>query len=107
MSISVVNRQNYLKTLLDYKDKKVIKIITGIRRCGKSTLLELFAKKLQKTGVSDKQIIKVKVGGDRTLIFDEVVVRVSPDFATYMHVDYDEYNAAALSGSNNVGEILN
>ena len=38
--------------------------------------------------------------------FDEVVVRVSPDFATYMHVDYDEYNAAALSGSNNMGEIV-
>jgi len=59
-----------------------------------------------KLGVSDKQIIKVKVGGDRALIFDEVVVRVSPDFATYMHVDYDEYNAATLSGTNNFGEIL-
>ena len=59
-----------------------------------------------KLGISDKQIIKVKVGGDRALIFDEVVVRVSPDFATYMHVDYDEYNAATLSGTNNFGEIL-
>jgi len=59
-----------------------------------------------KFGISDKQIVKVKVGGDRALILDEVVVRVSPDFATYMHVDYDEYNAAALSGSNNIGEIL-
>jgi len=38
-------------------------------------------------GVSDKQIVKVKVDGDRSLIFDEVVVRVSPDYATYMHVD--------------------
>jgi len=59
-----------------------------------------------KFGVSDKQTVKVKVGGDRALIFDEVVIRVSPDFATYMHVDYDEYNAAALSGSNNIGEIV-
>jgi len=59
-----------------------------------------------KFGVSDKQIVKVKVGGNRALIFDEVVVRVSPDFATYMHVDYDEFNAAALSGSNNIGEIV-
>jgi len=59
-----------------------------------------------KFGISDKQIVKVKVGGDRSLIFDEVVVRVNPDFATYMHVDYDEYNAAALSGSNKMGEIL-
>ena len=60
----------------------------------------------EKFGVSDKQIIKVKVSGDRALIFDEVVVRVSPDFATYMHLDYDEYNAAALSGSNNIGEVV-
>jgi len=60
----------------------------------------------EKFGVSDKQIIKVKVGGDRGLIFDDVVVRVSPDYATYMHVDYDEFNAAALSGSNNMGEII-
>ena len=57
-------------------------------------------------GVSDKQIIQVKVCGDRSLIFDGVVVRVSPDFATYMHVDYDELNAAALSGKNNMGEII-
>jgi putative phosphotransacetylase len=59
-----------------------------------------------KLGLSDKQIVKVKVGGDRSLIFDEVVVRVNSEYATFMHVDYDEYNAAALSDSNNVGEIL-
>ena len=59
-----------------------------------------------KFGVSDKQIVKVRVGGDRSLIFDDVVIRVNPDFATYMHVDYDEYNAAALSGTNNMGEIV-
>ena len=59
-----------------------------------------------RTGLKDKQIIKVKTGGDRALVFDDVVVRVRDDFATYMHVDYDEYNAAALSGSNNMGEIL-
>jgi putative phosphotransacetylase len=60
----------------------------------------------KKLGLSDKQIIKVKVGGDRSLLFDEVVVRVNSEFATYMHLDYDEYNAAALSGSNNMGEII-
>ena len=59
-----------------------------------------------KFGLSEKQIVKVKVDGNRALIFDEVVVRVRPGFATYMHVDYDEYNAAALSGTNNVGEII-
>ena len=60
----------------------------------------------EKFGVADKDIVKVKVEGDRALIFDEVVIRVSPDFATYMHVDYDELNAAAISASNLFGEVL-
>ena len=59
-----------------------------------------------KFGISDKQIVKVKVGGDRALIFDEVVARVSPDYATYMHVDYDEMNAAAISGADPKGVIM-
>lgn len=49
----------------------------------------------QKYGVKDKQIVKVKVGGERALIFDEVVVRVSPKYATFMHIDFDEMNAIA------------
>jgi len=45
-------------------------------------------------GVTDKQIVKVKTNGQRPLIFDDVVVRVSPKFALAMHVDTDEANAA-------------
>lgn len=45
-------------------------------------------------GVSDKQIVKVKTNGLRPLIFDDVVVRVSPSFAPAMHIDTDESNAA-------------
>jgi len=60
----------------------------------------------EKFGVKDKQIVKVKVDGDRSLIFDEVVVRVRDDFATYMHIDYDEANAAAIGKENLMGEIL-
>jgi len=60
----------------------------------------------EKFGVADKDIVKVKIHGDRSLILDEVVIRVSPDFATYMHVDYDEYNAAAISKNNIMGEIV-
>lgn len=45
-------------------------------------------------GLSDKQIVKVKVNGLRPLIFDDVVVRVSPKFAPAMHIDTDESNAA-------------
>ena len=45
-------------------------------------------------GLADKQIVKVKVNGLRPLIFDDVVVRVSPKFAPAMHIDTDESNAA-------------
>jgi len=60
----------------------------------------------EKLGVSDKQVVKVKVDGERALIFDEVVLRVNPEYATYMHLDYDEFNGAAISAANKMGEIL-
>lgn len=58
----------------------------------------------QSYGVSDKEIVKVKVDADgRSLIFDDVVVRVSASFATAMHIDTDESNAC---GGANSGEIV-
>jgi len=57
-------------------------------------------------GVRDKEIIEVRVEGPRAMSFDEVVCRVSPKYATFMHVDYDEWNAAALGPDNCVGEIV-
>jgi putative phosphotransacetylase len=46
-------------------------------------------------GVKDKQIVGVKVGGERALTFGEVVCRVSKNYATAMHIDIDEVNACA------------
>ena len=52
-----------------------------------------------KYGFTDKQIVSVTVEGERATTFDEVVIRVSEKFAPAMHVDTDESNAAALSGT--------
>jgi putative phosphotransacetylase len=49
-------------------------------------------------GVSDKEIVSVKVDTARPVIFGDVVVRVSPKFALAMHIDTDESNAACASG---------
>ncbi len=53
----------------------------------------------EKFGVSDKQIVSVKIESDgRSLVFGDVVVRVSPKFAAAMHIDTDESNAACAFG---------
>ena len=59
----------------------------------------------EELGVSDKEIVKVRVATDRPVIFDDVVVRVSPKFALAMHIDTDECNAAAAFGEV-YGEIV-
>lgn len=51
----------------------------------------------KKFNVVDNEIVEVKVFGKRPLIFDDVVVRVSDKFKTYIHIDYDEANACAFS----------
>lgn len=55
----MVERIEYLERLIAFKDKQVIKIITGIRRCGKSTLLEMFQTYLLGSGVDEEQIIAI------------------------------------------------
>lgn len=55
--------------------------------------------------VKDGEIIKVKVFGQRPLIFDDLVVRVSKDFRTYIHIDYDEANACGFT-KGTLGMIL-
>ena len=58
-----------------------------------------------KLGVAGCASIGLKVGGERALIFEEVAVRVSEKFYTEVHLDYDEMNAAGLSGEV-YGEIV-
>jgi len=48
-----------MKTLLSFKDKDMVKIVTGIRRCGKSTLLDMFSDNLLKSGVPSENIIRL------------------------------------------------
>ena len=52
-----IERKIYLNKLIAFQNKKVIKIITGVRRCGKSTLLEMFQEYLLAHGVTQKQIV--------------------------------------------------
>ena len=56
-------------------------------------------------GVQDKQVVKLKTYTDRPLVFEDVLVRVSPDFATRVHLDFDEANACGYKGGD-LGRIL-
>ena len=53
----MVLRKEYLNQLISWKDERVIKVVTGIRRCGKSTLLKQFQEYLSENGVEKEQII--------------------------------------------------
>lgn len=57
----MINREEYLNELIRWKDKDLIKVVTGIRRCGKSTLFDLFIDYLKMSGVKSNQIIYINL----------------------------------------------
>ena len=57
----MVEREDYLDKLKKWKDKDLIKVITGIRRCGKSTLFELYIDYLKSIGIDEKHIISINL----------------------------------------------
>ena len=59
----------------------------------------------KKFGVQDKQVAKLQTYTARPVLFEDVAVRVSPDFASYVHLDYDEANACGYRGGD-LGRIL-
>lgn len=56
-------------------------------------------------GVKDKQVVRLQTYTNRPVVFDDTVVRVSPDFATFVHLDYDEANACGFAPGD-LGRIL-
>ena len=57
----MIERDRYLSSLSRWKDKDVIKVITGVRRCGKSTLMEQWKTRLQSSGIDPRQIIHINL----------------------------------------------
>lgn len=56
---NMIERKEYLKQLLSWKDQSIIKVLTGIRRCGKSTILKLYQEYLLNNGIDPSQIISI------------------------------------------------
>ena len=59
----------------------------------------------QKFGVQDQQVVRLQTYTDRPLVFDDVLVRVSKDFATRVHLDFDEANACGYKSAD-LGRII-
>ena len=57
--MNLIERKEYLEWLESYKDKKIIKVVTGLRRVGKSTIFDLYIAKLLESGVHKNQIVKI------------------------------------------------
>ena len=90
----MVTRKRYIEKLKKLKDKQIIKVITGVRRCGKSTLLKQFIAYLKTCGVPDSRIISLNfenVNNEHLLeyhaLHSYVSERLSPDEMTYVFLD--------------------
>ncbi len=89
-----INRENYLSILKNFKDQQIIKVITGIRRCGKSTLLEMFGDYLKENGVEEKQIISINFENadyeelqDRKKLYEYIKAKLVIGEKTYVFLD--------------------
>lgn len=90
----MVKRHQYLEKLKKLKDMQIIKVVTGFRRCGKSTLLLQFQEYLKECGVLDPQIISINFEKlefehllDYKALYSYITERLCPDKTTYIFLD--------------------
>jgi predicted AAA+ superfamily ATPase len=90
----MVQRKQYMEKLKKTKDMKMIKVVTGVRRCGKSTLLLMFCDYLRECGVEDNQIISVNFEDvanepllDYRKLHEYITERLAPGKMTYVFLD--------------------
>jgi predicted AAA+ superfamily ATPase len=89
-----IERKEYMEQLRALKDEQVIKVVTGIRRCGKSTLLEMFRDEIRAQGVSERQITYLNFEDeenerlrDRRSLYQYLADRVISDKMNYVFLD--------------------
>lgn len=90
----MVKRKEYLNKLKEWKDEQVIKVVTGIRRCGKSTLLLQYQDYLRENGITDNQIISLNFEElenetllDYKALYSYIKERLCKDKMTYIFLD--------------------
>ena len=86
-------RDLYLNRMIAFQDTEMIKVITGIRRCGKSSLMKLMAQHLRETGIGQEQILEMNFESmsfpdmDVRGFYEYVKARILPDQRMYLFFD--------------------
>ena len=90
----MIQRKEYLQKLINQREQKVIKVVTGVRRCGKSTLFELYQNYLKDTGIENCQIISLNLEDiefeellDYKKLYAYIKERLCSDKFTYVFID--------------------
>lgn len=89
----MIDRVEYLEKIKKWKDKDLIKVLTGIRRCGKSTLFSLYEQYLKETGVKDDHIISINLESleydfkDYKDLYKYITDRIKDDGSYYIFLD--------------------
>lgn len=89
-----IERKEYLDKLIALKDKNIIKVITGVRRCGKSTLMEIFQDYLKAQGIKEERIIAINLEDydffelrQPAKLYAYIKEKLSKDKMTYVFID--------------------
>lgn len=92
--MKTINRDAYLNWLIRHKDKQIIKVVSGVRRCGKSTLFSIYRDYLLQNGINKSQIIMLNFEdveyeelSDYRLLYDYIKALLLPDCMNYIFLD--------------------
>lgn len=90
----MIERPDYLNQLISFREKQLIKVVTGIRRCGKSTLFDLYCDYLRGEGVEDRQIIRLNLEDpdyhdlkDYMQLYELIKSKLLPEQMNYIFID--------------------
>ena len=91
---ALIDRPVYMEQLINFREKQIIKVVTGIRRCGKSTLFDLYCKYLQNDGVREDQLIRINLEDpdlhdiqNYIQLYNLIKGRLNPDKMNYIFID--------------------
>lgn len=92
--MNLIERNEYIEWLEAYKDKKIIKVVTGLRRVGKSTIFDLYISKLLQKGIKENQILKINFEEleniqlrDKITLYNFIISKLVNDTKLYVFLD--------------------